>query len=267
MSTGISGKKINPVASSIRRGGGETMKKILVIAIATMMVVGLAAVAQADTNGQWLIYLKITDQNNANGVINQNIYGCNTGKSDGAAAEDAANTAGGLTSTYLASFDIGAGSANQGYNKDIRSVGTSSNKWNLKIWLGTSAINTGIKLIGWNPSGTYGMSGDNMQMHLRVASVPAGLLPTLRLNGNPVHIGDEFLFANKTYGTSAAPEMTWLFTDTRGQAGQGGFAEIITSNPPATACIGLELVPEPGSMLAMLSGLVGLVGYGIRRRK
>ena len=26
-------------------------------------------------------------------------------------------------------------------------------------------------------------------------------------------------------------------------------------------------VPEPGSMLAMFSGLVGLVGFGIRRRK
>lgn len=41
-----------------------------------------------------------------------------------------------------------------------------------------------------------------------------------------------------------------------------------TATPNAEA-IGLvwTSVPEPGSMLAMLSGLVGLVGFGIRRRK
>jgi hypothetical protein len=26
-------------------------------------------------------------------------------------------------------------------------------------------------------------------------------------------------------------------------------------------------VPEPGSMIAVLSGLIGLVGFGIRRRR
>jgi hypothetical protein len=27
------------------------------------------------------------------------------------------------------------------------------------------------------------------------------------------------------------------------------------------------MIPEPGSMFALLSGLVGLVGFGVRRRK
>jgi len=38
---------------------------------------------------------------------------------------------------------------------------------------------------------------------------------------------------------------------------------------PATEALTFTFgeVPEPGSMLAMLSGLVGLVGFGIRRRK
>lgn len=39
-----------------------------------------------------------------------------------------------------------------------------------------------------------------------------------------------------------------------------------TPNVDATKLV-LGAVPEPGSMVALFSGLVGLVGYGIRRRK
>ncbi len=40
-----------------------------------------------------------------------------------------------------------------------------------------------------------------------------------------------------------------------------------TGEPIALQLVAQSQVPEPGSMLAMFSGLVGLVGFGIRRRK
>jgi len=273
MSTGISGKKINSVASSIRRGGGETMKKILVIAIATMMVMGLAVIANADTAGQWYVQLKATNQDGANGSTTTFTYGCKTGALDGYDSVNDTNNGTGASATttvYLGCFDNGNGSAQTGYSADKRSVGTTANKWNLKVWMGSQAIATGIKITGWNPSGTYSMNGVGMQMHLRISSIPTALQGVLMLSQNgaaaaPAKVGDEYLFANGVNGTSTLPQMTWLFT-----AGgtTDGFASIKGGNPPAEgAYIGLELVPEPGSMLAMLSGLVGLVGYGIRRRK
>jgi hypothetical protein len=41
---------------------------------------------------------------------------------------------------------------------------------------------------------------------------------------------------------------------------RGGYDVIVAATPLAS-------VPEPGSMLAMFSGLVGLVGFGTRRRR
>jgi len=61
-----------------------------------------------------------------------------------------------------------------------------------------------------------------------------------------------------TAGTAASPtlllELPAFKTATPELAGNG-------------IILGFKAVPEPGSMVAMLSGLVGLVGFGIRRRK
>jgi len=56
-----------------------------------------------------------------------------------------------------------------------------------------------------------------------------------------------------------------------GQYGTTKLKPIVSFEAPVGAIeswtIVATTVPEPGSMVAMLSGLVGLVGYGIRRRK
>lgn len=52
--------------------------------------------------------------------------------------------------------------------------------------------------------------------------------------------------------------------------GKTSLATYRTSTPFAAGngyILEVSTVPEPGSMIAMLSGLVGLVGFGIRRRK
>lgn len=57
--------------------------------------------------------------------------------------------------------------------------------------------------------------------------------------------------------SAAKPLFTYTFTDTSGMVGRENAVALTLG----------EAVPEPGSMVAMLSGLVGLVGFGIRRRK
>lgn len=55
-------------------------------------------------------------------------------------------------------------------------------------------------------------------------------------------------------GTSTSPQFT---------------ATSLSMGPNATRyyTVAIQMVPEPGSMVALLSGLVGFVGFGIRRRK
>ena len=55
---------------------------------------------------------------------------------------------------------------------------------------------------------------------------------------------------------AASPLITYTFANTAGMVGQEN-----------ALALSLGAVPEPGSMVAMLSGLVGLAGFGIRRRK
>jgi hypothetical protein len=57
--------------------------------------------------------------------------------------------------------------------------------------------------------------------------------------------------------SAGAPMFSYTWADTSGMVGVAN---------AVTVTLG-EVVPEPGSMVAMLSGLVGLVGFGIRRRK
>ena len=52
---------------------------------------------------------------------------------------------------------------------------------------------------------------------------------------------------------------TSTFSVLVGNREQGGIIYAVTADD--------AVIPEPSSLLAMLSGLVGLVGYGIRRRK
>lgn len=65
-----------------------------------------------------------------------------------------------------------------------------------------------------------------------------------------------------TAGTQAAPAAKFSLpvykTDTPLLAGNGYVLELSTDG---------GVIPEPGSMIAMLSGMVGLIGFGIRRKK
>lgn len=211
------------------------MKKLIVLAVVAL-VFGIVSGAYASAT-DWLIYLKATDQVGANPINTGVISGLKTGALDGYdAANDAQNSAGSGAMVVLGSFDLGVGSG-YGYYKDLRSPTSTNLTWNLKLFLQANCNASGIKLTGWNPSGTYDLVAPQMKV-----SIPA--------------LGLSYVFDGTTNGTSSAPQFTWTIENAQNYKGIENALNVI-----------LAPVPEPGSIVALASGLVGLVGFGIRRRK
>lgn len=216
------------------------MKKLIVLAVVAL-VFGIVSGAYASAT-DWLIYLKAADQNGANALNTGAIFGTKTGALDGSDTNDASNGPGtGAAQVAFGCFDLGNGSAGNGYYKDIRQPGTTNLVWNCKLWLMASCNATAIKFTGWNPSGTYDLLPLPDGTPMRV-SIPA--------------LGLSYVFDGTTNGTSTAPQFTWTIDQAQNYKGIENALDVI-----------LAPVPEPGSILALASGLVGLVGFGIRRRK
>lgn len=110
------------------------------------------------------------------------------------------------------------------------------------IWGGSTLPTVGMNLyLLYNAAST------------EVAGIAAGEWGAVKLNTTPI--------LGATAGSAASP---WFSYD----------LPIVRTNTPnagGTYVFGFTAgemsVPEPGSMVAMLSGLVGLVGFGIRRRR
>lgn len=212
------------------------MRKLIVLIGIAAMVFGMVGGAYASAT-DWLVYLKATDHVGQSGIVSSFIFGTRTGALDGLDGNDAANTAGSGSQIVLACYDLGPGAANNGFSKDLRAPNTPNNVWNLKLWAQPGSNATAIKLSGWNPTGTFDLVAP---MHLIVVNDPTGSYAP----------GHKFTFNPDENGTATAPQFTWEFGVAR-----------------ADIPIELMLIPEPGSILAMLSGLVGLAGYAVRRRK
>jgi len=210
------------------------MKKLIVLAIVAL-VFGMVSGAYADP--QWYIQFKVTDQSGGNALATSYRMGVRTGASDGIDTLDVVNPAGTGAAVVFASWDLGEGSALMGYGSDYRPVGTQNLVWNLKIFLQPSCTATQIKISAFNPTGTYDLVAPPMEFKI----------PSLGLS---------YVFDGTLNGTSTSPLFDWTINDAGNYKGKDNALNAI-----------LAPVPEPGSILALASGLVGLVGFGIRRRK
>lgn len=209
------------------------MKKLIVLAVVAL-VFGIVSGAYAAPD--WYIQFKVTDGAGGNALATSYRMGVRTGALDGVDTLDVANPAGTGAAVVFASWDLGEGPALMGYGSDYRPAGGNLT-WNLKIFLQPSSNASQIKISGWNPSGTYDLVAPPM-----IFEIPA--------------LGKSFVFDGMANGTSTAPQFSWTID---GAQNYKGVANALDAK--------LRVVPEPGSILALASGLVGLVGFGIRRRK
>jgi len=210
------------------------MKKLIVLAVVAM-VFGMVSGAYASAT-DWLIYLKATDMAGGQYLNSSLIVGTKTGAKDiggGTDTNDSPNTAGTGSAVAIGAFDLGPGAALNGWFKDLRAPETAQLSWAIKAWVQAAYSGTQFKVIGWNPAGSYDIV-DGSQM-------------TVSLGGN------SYTFDGTENGTSAAPLFTWTF-DADGARGLDNAIEGT-----------IAPIPEPGSILALATGLIGLVG--IRRRK
>lgn len=242
-STRISDISKSTVASSIRRGGGEMMKKLIVLGVVAAMIMGLAVVASAAVDSYWIVQMRPSDPagSGSGGTIT---LGTRSGYSDGyAPVEDVPAPPPVTTNCELTPIDLGdAVNAGGRWLKDQRAP---LNPGDTKIW--------NLRL--------YGNSAWGTRDFLVKAWIPVAAKIDPSTEGDPdlvvqLKMGDTVLytFAVGSSGTSAAPNWSYTFP----YRAEGYDLQLVASAP---------LIPEPGSILALASGLVGLVGFGIRRRK
>jgi len=228
------------------------MKKLIVVSLIAIMVMGFAVAGSAAVDASWLISLRAANSTNvANAKMD---VGTNTGHSDNfvtTGGQDAVQSSSSGARGFVTSTVYTANKVAKDSRAPLTTANTIANKkiWNCQAWLddGTGVKVAGnITLTGWISS-TANMTIDNTldSLYKIVVKVvtPGGTwtVPT----GTSV-----------TLGSITAPLYTASFTSTE---------QALTQSFTVEAWV--ETVPEPGSMVAMLSGLVGLVGYGIRRRK
>jgi len=215
------------------------------------MVMGLAAMVSASTTDNWFIYIQAST---ALGGAPYLAIGTKAGASAGyVEGEDTTGLAPMAGQAGVAATIVGYSNVNQ----DVRpGAATGSTTWNFKVTVpapdingdGTAYADTPVTLTAWNVN-FDAISGPGTTIKL--------------MNGSSTL----WTFTPGALGTAANPNYTTTisFTDPNGDvAGVGtGYSQSLK----LVATYSVVSTPEPGSMVAMLSGLIGLVGYGIRRRK
>lgn len=213
------------------------MKKLLVIGIVMVMVMGLAVAASAQLDNTWMAQLRAVSGTPALGSGNLTL-GTKVGANDGftiTAGEDGILTpATGTPGEIISNIVPG-----QRTNKDVRAPVTGATKvWDLSMYIVGGAAGT-VTLTGWMATGVnmldHSVSGPDVVLNLYEGTNSLWTVPY------------------STSGSQLAPMFTQTFTLDAGQT--------LALRLVATS------VPEPGSMVALFSGLIGLVGFGIRRRK
>ena len=234
------------------------MKKLLVIGIVAVMMMGLAVAANA-TGDAWFVYMHVGLDTSALDGAADSKFGVNTRTT----SQVSNNTSGGYSSavpelwysdaTYALPADP---NVNDRYyqvvwakSKLAANVYQTGLTYNLRL-----VANAGTKayLTAWNPTGTSADWDGTKFGYLTLFEVVNGKL------ANP------YSFDKNANGSNDGTGMSGTYFQKQYTIGASGYQDFVLL---ASATNPILTTPEPGSMLAMLSGLVGLVGFGIRRRK
>lgn len=217
------------------------MKKLIVLGIIATMVMGLAVAASAAgiPDDFWGVQLRFS--NAAENALTTLTIGTKSGAVDAfvAPGEDGVSNApksgqgvGGILNPTYSGTDV--------INKDWRAPLAFGET---KIWDITVYVH------------------DGPAQNMIVTAWGAGTGDALLNEGGEVRVWLQYADGTMIYE---------FLPDVSGKQATPNFTGTIAydgTNPIALQLVAQHDVPEPGSMLAMFSGLVGLVGFGIRRRK
>lgn len=209
------------------------MKKIIRIGIASLMAISMGGVANASATA-WTLLVKAgsTPSMSAGsaGIVQLGI-----------AATASSSSLGSVTSTQAGFYSTDVGTGVRGA-KDIRVNGQLGYYWHLKLETGNAW--SGPVYIGWNfPSSAL---ADNRMFAVYRQGC---LVATIQDSGSG--------YSASTFNSLGSFDV--------GGAGMIEDWQITTcwlDEPPPPGD-----TPEPGSIIVMLSGIAGLAGYGIKRRK
>jgi hypothetical protein len=245
------------------------MKKLIMLGILVTMLMGMALGAQAAINGKWVINVDATQDALATVGQAAGAFGFSTRTTDQVTYQGGA---GYDPTTAEIDFDSCTAYATT-YNgivdrADSMKLGTTNpdlpSATNTVTWIVQGTNNnadTPMYITAWNLSTNNSVIAPGLGYSITMSEV------TTPLNGTVVP-GSTYTFTNgttvaapATYGTSglAGNWATWTIP-----AGINNVAYFEIVAGPVSAP---TTTPEPGSIVALFSGLVGLVGYGIRRRK
>jgi len=244
------------------------MKKLFVMGLAAIMVMGAAASAMAATsNTQWYVNMRASSElgtaqtptsASSGGTAK---FGTKTGTEQWIAVPSGAqdwtlpevhylNGIAGKTATEADRIYTVAPTYSATVDPTLVAGGLS---WKFSVSLST---NGATRLSLWNPSAAtadikpFATSGFNVSLYkTSAAGVRTGLLDTVDPAQNGAYTSG--VFSGKIYNYKLTDGAT---------AGNGlQYFELFAGAPVVT--------PEPGSIVAMFSGLVGMAGFAIRRRK
>jgi len=238
------------------------MKKLIVLGIVLTMVLAFAAGAMAQTliQSNWALDLKAVSQGSTPCNL---VFACGTvsGASDAwnpvTDSNDGNQNPPSSGATGVITDD--QGSTGNLVGADTRAPLTQAGQtktWNMEVYaVNASEAQIGATMVvtGWIPSGETLYSGTNTPI--------TGLNIQVIYNGVTEYSEPTFTSSNPSStsstgrGKSTVPVFSFTVPCT---AGAAGTFQVVASVPQ---------VPEPGSLVALFSGFVGLVGYGVRRRK